>query len=208
MLTLFTGVKIPPGPHPTPCPPPPPESDEKVGTSPTDGRKGVKEKLFLWWRLRRHHKNNILIPPLPHRETAGEKRQRERGRKRFPQRGLFQHPPPGRERGGSGGAAVGGGARSAKADQWPAAQEGRRLGRAPRGEASRAVAFGVALQSARKHEGGERRSRPNPLFLRSGQVQSCFTPPDTPASPLRSPRPGGPGPPSRCGPHSGRTRSR
>jgi hypothetical protein len=41
------------------------EAAEKVGAISPGGRKGIKEKLFLWWRLRRHHKNNILIlsPP-------------------------------------------------------------------------------------------------------------------------------------------------
>ena len=92
----------PQNPPSIPLPSPAQEGAEKVWASPPGGRKGIKEKLFLWWRLRRHHKNNILILPLPRRETAGEREQGKGERKRFPQRGLFQHPPQ-RERGGGRG---------------------------------------------------------------------------------------------------------
>ena len=61
------------------------EAAEKVGASPPVGRKGIKEKLFLWWRRSRHHKNNILIPLSSAVKRRGRGGRGKKGQKRFPQ---------------------------------------------------------------------------------------------------------------------------
>jgi hypothetical protein len=66
---------------------------------PSCGRKGIKEKLFLWWRLRRHRKNNILIPPSSAVKRWGERGQGE-GAKKIPSKETFSAPSSRGDKGG------------------------------------------------------------------------------------------------------------
>jgi hypothetical protein len=65
----------------------------KWGQALLPGGRDKRKILFLWRRLRRRHKNNILISLSPTVKRRGREEQEERGRKRFPQRGLFRRLP-------------------------------------------------------------------------------------------------------------------